>query len=68
MRDADQPAWRAAELSGDDHLVPRCRHFARLFGIASACWTDRHSLSYQGAGPGLAVWAWLIRGWLPSTM
>src|SRR2546430_13173436 len=68
VRHAEQPARRTAELGGDDRRVPRRDHFAVLSGFASACWTDRHSLSYQDAGPGLAAWAVLVRGWPPSTM
>ena len=68
MRHAEQPARHTAKLSGDDRRVLRRDHFAVLSGFASACWTDRHSLSYQDAGPGLAAWAVLIRGWPPSTM
>ena len=44
-----RPSWTAMTASSS-----RGDHFA---GLASACWTDRHSLSYQGAGPGLAAWA-----------
>ena len=68
VRHAEQPARRAAELGGDDRRVPRRGHLAALSGFASACWTDRHSLSYQGARPGLAAWAVLTGGWLRSTM
>jgi hypothetical protein len=65
VSDAEQPARRAAELNGDDRLiVGRCH----LAGLASACWTDCHSLEYQGAGPGFGERAVLIDGWRPSTM
>jgi hypothetical protein len=63
--DAEQRARRAAELNGDDRLILRCYHFA---GLASACWTDRHSLSYHGGSPGREEGVVLFAGWPPSTM
>ena len=51
---ASSPRGGAAELGGDGRRVRHGDHFAVL---ASACWTDRHSLSYQGAGPDWRAWA-----------